>query len=178
MRRLPTATGRETAVFRWTAIGYRKGVETNADGHAPSQPDDRPGEPLREEPVLAVELPAVPGSLALVRHVLAGVAEAVHVPDPALEDLKVAVTEACTNVVLHAYEGVAERGPLLVNVWHRASRLVVRVSDAGTGMVPRRDRSSAGLGLGLRLMAMLTAEVRIVTNPGRGTAVWMTFDLP
>ncbi len=45
-------------------------------------------------------------------------------------------------------------------------------------MVPRLDRRTSGLGLGLRLMAMLTAEVRIVTNPGRGTAVWMTFDLP
>jgi serine/threonine-protein kinase RsbW len=110
--------------------------------------------------------------------VLAGVAEAVHVPDRALDDLKVAVSEACTNVVLHAYEGVAERGPILVDIWHRASRLVVRVSDAGTGMVPRLDRRASGLGLGLRLMAMLTAEVRIVTTPGEGTSVWMTFDLP
>jgi anti-sigma regulatory factor (Ser/Thr protein kinase) len=156
----------------------QEGVETNAAGRAPSQPDDRPGEPLREEPVLAVQLPAVPGSLALVRQLLGGVAEVVQVPDGALDDLKVAVTEACTNVVLHAYEGVAERGPILVDIWHRASRLVVRVSDAGTGMVPRLDRRSAGLGLGLRLMTMLTAEVRIVTNPGKGTAVWMTFDLP
>jgi anti-sigma regulatory factor (Ser/Thr protein kinase) len=153
-------------------------VESNAAGRAPLEPAPPAGEQVREEPVLAVELPAVPESLALVRHVLAGVAEAVHVPERALDDLKVAVTEACTNVVLHAYEGVAERGPILVDIWHRASRLVVRVSDAGTGMAPRLERRSAGLGLGLRLMAMLTAEVRIVTRPEEGTAVWMTFDLP
>jgi serine/threonine-protein kinase RsbW len=153
-------------------------VEPNADGRAAFEPDDRPGRPWREPPALAMELPAVPGSLALVRHALTGVAEAMHVPDRALDDLKVAVTEACTNVVLHAYEGAAARGPLLVDVWHRASRLVVRVSDAGTGMVPRLERRPPGLGLGLRLIPMLAAEVRIITNPGGGTAVWMTFDLP
>jgi serine/threonine-protein kinase RsbW len=176
---MPVAPRRDTDRFPMDRDRVmQEGVEPNAAGRAPLEPVPPAGEQSREEPVLAIELPAVPGSLALVRDVLAGVAEAVRVPDRALDDLKVAVSEACTNVVLHAYEGVAERGPLLVDVWHRASRLVVRVSDAGTGMVPRLDRRASGLGLGLRLMAMLTAEVRIVTTPGEGTAVWMTFDLP
>jgi anti-sigma regulatory factor (Ser/Thr protein kinase) len=134
-------------------------------------------DPNADPPVLAIELPAVPESLALVRHALAGVAEAVEVPDRALDDLKVAVTEACTNVVLHAYEGAAERGTILVDVWHPAPRLVVQVSDGGTGIAPRIDRPPPGLGLGLRLIAMLTAEVRITTDRANGTAVWMAFDL-
>ena len=87
------------------------------------------------------------------------------------------MTEACTNVVLHAYEGAADRGPMLVELWHRASRLVVRVSDAGAGMMPRMDRSAPGLGLGLKLIAVLAAEMRVTTNREEGTAVWMSFDL-
>jgi serine/threonine-protein kinase RsbW len=152
-------------------------MEANADRRAPPAPDDRAGWVWHEEPVLAVELPAVPGSLAPVRHVLAGVAAAVDLRDRVLDDLKVAVTEACTNVVLHAYEGAAERGPMLVELWHRAPRLAVRVSDAGAGMLPRLERRSPGLGLGLRLIAALAAEMRITTNRDEGTAVWMSFDL-
>lgn len=128
-------------------------------------------------PVLAVEFPAVAGSLALVRQTLAGLAEAVDVPERALDDLKLAVTEACTNVVLHAYAGMEEPGQILVDVWHAESRLVVRVRDEGTGMKPRVDRGTPGLGLGLRLIAMLTAGVTITTEPDVGTAVWMTFNL-
>ena len=153
-------------------------MDSNADGGARVKLDDRPGPEWDEPPALAIELPAVPVSLAAVRHALSEVAEAARVPDRVLDDLKVAVTEACTNVVIHAYDGMAAGGPLLVDVWHRASRLVVRVSDAGTGMVPRLGRRATGLGLGLRLIAALAAEVRISTKPGEGTTVLMTFDLP
>ena len=153
-------------------------MEANPDGRAPQAPDDRAGWVWHEAPLLAVELPAEPGSLALVRHVLAGVAAAVGVWDRVLDDLKVAVTEACTNVVLHAYEDEEERGPMLVEFWHRASRLVVRVSDEGAGMAPRLERRAPGLGLGLKLIAALAVEMRITTNREEGTAVWMIFDLP
>lgn len=152
-------------------------MNSNAAGHPPVEPDHRRGPPRREEPVLAVELPAAPASLAVVRHVLAGVAAAVDLRDRVLDDLKVAVTEACTNVVLHAYEGAAERGPMMIELWHQASRLVVQVSDAGTGVAPRMERRAEGLGLGLRLIATLATEVRITTSRDEGTAVAMTFDL-
>jgi anti-sigma regulatory factor (Ser/Thr protein kinase) len=129
-------------------------------------------------PALEIELPAVAGSLAVVREALAGVGQAVGMDPRPLDDLKVAVSEACTNVVLHAYEGAAGPGTVAVGVWHREPRLLVRVRDTGAGMVPRLDRRGSGLGLGLRLMATLTAELTIVTEAGEGTAVWMTFDAP
>lgn len=151
-------------------------MDPKAAAHPP-EADHRPGPPGREGPALAVELPAVPASLALVRHLLADVAAAMDLGDRVLDDLKLAMTEACTNVVLHAYEGAAERGPMLIELWHPTSRIVVRVSDAGTGMAPRLGRRAQGLGLGLGLIATLAAEVSITTSPDEGTAVAMTFDL-
>src|ERR1044072_7717082 len=48
-------------------------------------------------------LPARPENVAVVRHVLGAFAEALQLPDPLIEDMRLAVTEACTNVVRHAY---------------------------------------------------------------------------
>jgi serine/threonine-protein kinase RsbW len=126
---------------------------------------------------LALHLPAEPDQVPVARRAVAEFCERVGMPAPLIDDVKLVVTEACTNVVLHAYEGAADRGPMLVELWHRASRLVVRVSDAGAGMMPRMDRGAPGLGLGLRLIAVLAAEMRVTTNREEGTAVWMRFDL-
>lgn len=124
--------------------------------------------------VLSLELPAAPESLAVVRQALTGVASALGMADPVLEDVKVAVTEAATNAVLHAYPDAA--GPVLVEVWHAGSELVVRVGDEGEGMRPRLSRVSPGLGLGLRMIATLSTQMSIATD-GRGTRVWMSFSL-
>src|SRR5919108_276251 len=48
-------------------------------------------------------LPALPENVAVVRHVLGAFAESMRLPDELIEDLRLAVTEACTNVVRHAY---------------------------------------------------------------------------
>ena len=56
-------------------------------------------------------LPARPENVAVVRHVLGAFAEALQLPDPVIEDMRLAVTEACTNVVRHAYAD-GEPGPV------------------------------------------------------------------
>jgi len=123
-----------------------------------------------------IALPAAPPNLAVVRQLLSGVASAVGMRKEQLDDVKVAVTEACTNVVVHAYRG-DEPGQLLVDAWAEQDRLVVLVRDEGQGMSPRADRRSPGLGLGLRMMATLASDLSISSEAGRGTDVWMTFAL-
>src|ERR1043165_7468810 len=52
---------------------------------------------------VTLTLPARPEHVAVVRHVLGAFAEALRMPEELIEDLWLAVTEACTNVVRHAY---------------------------------------------------------------------------
>ena len=109
----------------------------------------------------------------MVRHALGGFGDAYDVSDQALADIKLAVTEACTNVVVHAYpEG---EGPLGVSAWMRDERLTVVVHDEGRGMLPRPD--SPGLGLGLPLIATLAESLELGTGSDDRTEVRMTFVL-
>jgi anti-sigma regulatory factor (Ser/Thr protein kinase) len=109
----------------------------------------------------------------VVRHAFGGLGDALDVPDQTLSDIKLAVTEACTNVVVHAYEG--DEGPLAVAAYIRDRRLVVVVSDEGRGIVPRPD--SPGLGLGLPLIATLAESLELGTGANHETEVRMTFRL-
>ena len=52
---------------------------------------------------MKLTLPARPENVSVIRHVLGAFAEALRLPDDLVEDLRLAVTEACTNVVRHAY---------------------------------------------------------------------------
>ena len=131
-------------------------------------------QPFGPAPV-QVALPASATSLSVVRQALAGVGAAVGMGQHRLDDLKVAVTEACTNVVLHAYGDCG--GLIHVHAWPEDDRLVLLVRDEGVGMVPRAQRHSPGLGLGLGMIATLAKDVSISSEPGRGTEVWMTFPL-
>ncbi len=85
-----------------------------------------------------------------------------------VEDVALAVSEACGNVVRHAYPG--GRGDVILTAWVEDGRLVVAVADAGVGF--RRPSTKRGLGLGLRLIQRLSdAEVRYED----GTRVEMRF---
>jgi anti-sigma regulatory factor (Ser/Thr protein kinase) len=126
------------------------------------------------EPDLVLTLPARAENVAVVRHAFGGLGDVMDVPDQTLSDIKLAVTEACTNVVVHAYPG-GEDGPLGVRATVDDSTLTVVVSDQGRGIVPRPD--SPGLGLGLPLIATLAESLELGTGPDEETEVRMTFDL-
>src|SRR6185369_11032511 len=75
-------------------------------------------------------LPARPENVAVVRHVLGAFAESMRLPDELIEDLRLAVTEACTNVVRHAYpEG--NPGAVEVSIEPREERVRIVVADTG-----------------------------------------------
>lgn len=128
---------------------------------------------MTDLPDLELTLPARAENVGVVRHVLGGVAEALALDVELLEDIRLAVSEACANVVVHAY---SEAGGLMdVDVSADERELLVSVRDHGSGMAPRTD--SPGLGVGLPLIASLADSVELVTPPGGGTEVRMRFPL-
>ncbi|HEY8465896.1 MAG TPA: ATP-binding protein [Solirubrobacterales bacterium] len=93
-----------------------------------------------------------------------------------LSDVSVAISEAATNVVVHAYVD-REPGPMELRVEIRHGAVVVTVADRGRGMQPRAD--SPGLGIGLPLIGKLASAVDMRAGPdGVGTEISMTFDVP
>ena len=127
-------------------------------------------------PALSLSLPAQPVNVAVIRQALTGVAESLEISSAVLADINMAVTEACTNVVLHAYpDGF---GRVEVDVFPNGRQVDVIVRDNGSGFVPRPARKDTSWRLGLPLIAALSDGVEVTRGPGgQGTVVRMTFDL-
>ncbi len=144
-------------------------------GGAPSQQvGTHPSRGGIATPDIELTLPARAENIAVVRHAFGALDDALVLDAQTLADIRLAVTEACTNVVLHAYrEG--EEGPLEIRADIEADRLSVIVRDHGPGITPRAD--SPGLGLGLPLIASLAEAVELRRNEDDHTEVSMMFSL-
>jgi anti-sigma regulatory factor (Ser/Thr protein kinase) len=119
-----------------------------------------------------LSLPARPDSLGVIRHVLGAFAEALRLPPDLVEDIRLAVTEAATNVVRHAYDG--DEGPIDVVVRPSRNRLEIVISDRGRGMAASTDVE--GPGLGLPLIAALADSVELQEIPADGSRLKMAFE--
>ena len=119
-----------------------------------------------------LSLPARPENIPVIRHVLGAFAEALELSQELIDDMRLAVTEASSNVVRHAYAGEAP-GPIDVVVQPNGNGLDVIVSDRGHGMGPSPDVE--GPGLGLPLIAALADSLELEESPNRGHRVRMSF---
>jgi serine/threonine-protein kinase RsbW len=99
-----------------------------------------------------------------------------HVDDRAvLSDIALAVTEATTNVVLHAYRDRVVPGAVIVEAERYNDHVCLYVRDEGSGLAPRVD--SPGLGLGLGLIAQVADSADVRAPETGGTEVVMRFNL-
>ncbi|UTI66035.1 SpoIIE family protein phosphatase [Paraconexibacter antarcticus] len=90
--------------------------------------------------------------------------------------VRLAVSEALTNAVMHAFTG-REPGTLHLVAEQGEGVLVVRVGDDGIGMGPRHD--SPGMGMGVPIIGKLCQTVDLTPGPGgQGTVVRMVFAVP
>jgi serine/threonine-protein kinase RsbW len=96
-------------------------------------------------------------------------------PAEALDAIALAVSEATTNVVMHAYRREALAGTFSLDLEVHDGSLVIDVRDNGLGMRPRLD--SPGLGFGLPLIASLTDGFAVAPGEKGGTCVSMRFAL-
>ena len=120
-----------------------------------------------------LSVPAIAENVALVRHAFGGLGEALELPDSLIADIKLAVTEACTNVVVHAYPDGDGQLDVVADV--DGDELMIIVADDGLGLKPRLD--SPGLGLGLPMIATLAHSLELDTETDERTQVRFTFDL-
>jgi serine/threonine-protein kinase RsbW len=118
-------------------------------------------------------IPAKPEYITLSRLALAGLARVRAFSDETLSDLKLALTEACSNSVRHAY-GNGE-GHVDISFELRDDRLIVEVADDGSGFEPEQsakdddDMLSEG-GLGIAIIRSIADEVEIGGRPnGKGS---------
>jgi serine/threonine-protein kinase RsbW len=122
--------------------------------------------------VVRVQLESRPEAVTLVRSMLAGISEFMQLDAELQDDLKTAVSEACNNVVLHAYEG--EPGPMWFELKAGPKRIEVLVRDEGVGIrrvSPAEDR----MGVGLAVISALAARAEFQSSPDAGTEVRMEF---
>jgi serine/threonine-protein kinase RsbW len=120
-----------------------------------------------------LRLESRPQTLTIVRGMLGGVAELLAIDPELLDDLKTSVSEACNNVVLHAYGG--DPGPMEVGLFIAQDRIRVTVTDRGVGMIAPPTTADAGQGIGLSVIRALTESVRFASAPNDGTEVQMDF---
>lgn len=102
-------------------------------------------------------LPARPESIAPLRHAVVDFADSRGASDRQREDIALAVSEAVSNAVIHAYAGDTIPGDVAVQAWMQDRSLEVVVCDEGIGMVPRTDSP----GLGLPLINQVTQQIAI-----------------
>jgi serine/threonine-protein kinase RsbW len=127
---------------------------------------------IAESPTVRLDLESRAETLTLVRGMLGGVAELCAIDPELLDDLKTAVSEACNNVVMHAYDGAT--GPMRVQLYVTADAIRVIVDDEGVGISPP---PSADLlpGVGLPVIQALADDAHFMPRPEGGTEVEMTF---
>ena len=120
-------------------------------------------------------IPALADEVGGVRHAAVEFARAEGVPDPPLMDLRLAISEAVTNSVVHAYRTQELPGTVTVTVDVTSDHLVEAVvRDDGIGLSSRADSPGLGLGLGLIASVADTVEHRVPAD-GVGFELLMCF---
>jgi serine/threonine-protein kinase RsbW len=124
---------------------------------------------------LLLEFEAEPENIGAARLGVADLAEGFGVKEPALGDLKTMVSEACTNVVRHAYP--AGHGRFEVEAFRADGQLWIVVRDFGQGMQAEVESGEPSLRLGLGLISMLSSDFEI-SSGAEGTELRMRLPLP
>jgi anti-sigma regulatory factor (Ser/Thr protein kinase) len=128
---------------------------------------------IEDPPAVRLELDSTPETLTLVRGALGAVAELLSLDPELLDDLKTAVSEACNNVVLHAYDGAP--GPLSVDLYVRSDQIEVVVRDHGSGIPAGTASDDRMQGVGLPIIRALAREAEFLSPDDGGTEVRMLF---
>jgi serine/threonine-protein kinase RsbW len=132
------------------------------------------------ESVVRLRFPAKPDYLLLGRLALSGLARELPLGDELLADLKLALTEACGNVVRHAYADGS--GDVDVVLRYDDSRILMIVEDSGKGFsVPDELPDPAALvdsepiegGMGMSIIRAIVDELEVQPGDERGTVVTM-----
>jgi len=124
---------------------------------------------------LHITLPAQPDSLPVARRAIVAHAEKLGIARAGIADLKTVVSEACANVVRHAYGEQDEPGTLEVDLNPEAQELNMVVRDFGGGVRPLSSDDVPSLRLGLPIIGALSSSFHLVSVLSRGTEITIRF---
>ena len=121
-------------------------------------------------PTVRLTIPARAEYITLCRLALTGIARVRSLSEEVLADLKLALTEAASNSVRHAYTGDEHAGVVEISYELLPDRLVIEVTDEGEGFDPAEERGapeelSEG-GLGIAIIRAIADTVEIGKQPG------------
>jgi serine/threonine-protein kinase RsbW/stage II sporulation protein AB (anti-sigma F factor) len=122
-------------------------------------------------PALSRDYSAVADSVPLARCALVAVARSAGADEDQLEAVRLAVSEALTNAVIHAYP--KRDGRIHVDAWTDQGELVVEIADNGLGFQTHTE--TPGLGMGLGLISQVTDDFTIRQPNSGGTTVRKRF---
>ncbi|WP_068783526.1 anti-sigma B factor RsbW [Paenibacillus phocaensis] len=137
---------------------------------------------IEEVERIVISLPATAEYVDIVRLNLYGVASKMGFSYEEIEDMKVAVSEACNNSVLYAYRQDVGQMEITFEVLDDALSITVRDEGesfdsyglAGGVTLHEKELSEAPIGgLGFYLMQALMDDVSVETQAGKGTKVMM-----
>lgn len=127
---------------------------------------------------IEMKIPAKPDYIGVVRLTLSGIANRMGYTYEEIEDVKIAVSEACTNAVQHAYSQ-DEDGDVIVGFGIYEDKLELMVADSGKSFNFKKTKDELGPytesstvdqltegGLGLYLIETLMDEVRVLNDSG------------
>ncbi|MFD2369620.1 anti-sigma B factor RsbW [Brevibacillus sp. GCM10020057] len=135
--------------------------------------------------IISLRLPSLPDYLGVARLTVSAVAHRLGFSFDEIEDIKLAVGEACSNAVIHAYRPDEQDGVIALDCHVYPDRLVIAVTDEGRGLESEIAPDQLGPiyagrgveeldegGLGLYLIHALMDEVEIRSE--NGVTVTMT----
>jgi len=121
-------------------------------------------------------IPAKPEYITLCRLALTGLSRVRPLPDETLADLKLALTEACSNSVRHAYSD--REGSVEILYELHEDRLVIEVLDEGRGFEADQTRKDGDEltegGLGIAIIRAIADEFEVAERSG-GTGSRLRF---
>ena len=129
---------------------------------------------------LRLHLPATPEEVPFARAAITRLCEHLEIGDELAERIRLAVTEACTNCVLHAYDGASATATYRLEAREEPGEIVVVVQDWGAGIggdgdTPAALRRQGSYGRGFALMRGVATTVEIASAIGKGTRVELRF---
>jgi stage II sporulation protein AB (anti-sigma F factor) len=124
---------------------------------------------------LRLRLCASPEEVPFARAAITRLCEHLEIGDEQTERIRLAVTEACSNCVLHAYAEPADDDTYVLDARVDQHALRVTVCDSGRGVREGRANTEPGLGYGLQLIHGLADSAEVSARAGGGTRVVMRF---
>jgi serine/threonine-protein kinase RsbW len=127
--------------------------------------------------VTQITVPALPEYVAVVRLAATGILARMNFTAEQIEDIKIALSEACTNAVQYAYPKKKKGGCISVTLSQKPKALEICVKDTGCGFDPDNPPQRAikdddiHMGLGLVFMKSLMDDVSIVSKKKKGTTI-------